>query len=753
MEEIKLEGIVENIIYENKENSYVIFSLKNEQLKNILKKDTIICTGNIFNLFSGESVYIEGKIVIHPMYGIQIKVDLCQKIMPRTEEGIKAYLSSGIIKGIGEKIAERIVDKFGKDTFLVIEQEPEKLAEIRGITKQKAFEISEIFNEQREVREIILFFSKYNIDSNLAIKIHKVFKENTIKIIEMNPYKLADEVFGIGFKKSDEIAKKMNISHDSKFRIKSAIKYILNLTATQKGNVYLPERNLIIEANRLLDLEDDYIIGCISELNMERQICIEKVYNKYNFIENIIFLNYYYYAEAFVAKRLLQLSRNKSRYSKRYDKYIKKIEEEQNINLADKQKEAIKEVIKNGVTVITGGPGTGKTTIINSILNIFCKQELKVELCAPTGRAAKRMSEATGFEAKTIHRLLGITYLEQNRKVQIFQKNEEQPLDADIIIVDECSMIDILLMSSLLRALTLNTKLILVGDVDQLPSVGAGNVLRDIINSEVIKVVKLNEIFRQAKLSAIVTNAHKINNGEYPILNEVNKDFFFLKRENPEDLNNTILELITNRLPKFLNITDLKQIQVLTPMKKNEVGAISLNNLIQKEINPPSENKNEKEFRNILFREGDKVMQIKNNYNLSWEIIIDGEVKNVGVGIFNGDEGVIKKINSDDEIIVVFDDCKYVKYSYSMLEELTLSYAITIHKSQGSEYNAVIIPIYKGPPMLMTRNLLYTAITRAKKLVVLVGDENMIYKMVDNNSEIIRYTTLKDKIRLMEEFL
>ncbi|WP_317367756.1 ATP-dependent RecD-like DNA helicase [uncultured Tyzzerella sp.] len=750
MEEIiKIEGPVENIIYKNEENGYIVFSIYSEEYGDIFPEAEITCVGYVANLNVGENIILTGSVINHSAYGKQFKVDIYEKSIPKTEKGIKKYLESGAIKGIGKTIAERIVEKFGEDTLNIIEKKPEKLSQIKGISVKKAMEIGEIFAEQEGLRKAIIYLQGYGITAVFAMKIYKHFKENTIRIIETNPYRLSDEMFGVGFKIVDNIAEKIGIEKESEYRIKAGIKYILNHSANGFGNVYLPEHVLIQESKNILGVSEDILLPNLFKLQMERQICVEKTENG-----NIVFLNSYYYAESYVAKKILQLAKNKTEYSKNYDMWIKNIEKDNNIVLANNQKQAIKEAMVNGVLVITGGPGTGKTTTINSIISMFKNEGYEIELCAPTGRAAKRMSEATGLDAQTIHRLLGINFLQEDKKRQSFEKDEDMPIEADVIIVDECSMIDILLMNGLLKAVANGTRLILVGDVDQLPSVGAGNVLKDIINSDCIKVVRLNEIFRQARESAIVMNAHRINNGQYPVLNEVNKDFFFLRRHNMDDLNNTIIELITKRLPKFLNISDLRTIQVLAPMKKSPIGIENLNNILQNAINPPSEDKNEKDFKNLIFREGDKVMQIKNNYSMDWKIIKDGIYIDEGMGIFNGDEGIIRKIDNKNEFIeVIFDDCKHIKYDFTQLDELSLSYAITIHKSQGSEYKAIIMPIHSGAPMLLTRNLLYTGVTRAKELAVIVGVESTLNKMVDNDREVSRYTYLKDRIINLSKFI
>lgn len=746
---IEIEGTVENIIYKNEENGYIVFSINSEKYAEYFPDSEIICIGYVANLNVGEEVSLTGTVTNHSSYGKQFKIETYEKSIPKTEQGIEKYLASGAIKGIGKTTAERIVNKFGEDTLDIIERYPEKLAEIKGISMKKALDIGKIFAEQEGLRKVVIYLQAYGISSVFAMKIYNHFKENTIRIVEENPYRLADEIFGVGFKIADDIAEKVGIDRDSEYRIKAGIKYILNQSAINFGNVYLPEYILLEETNELLSLDIDILKPSLSNLQLERQICIEKTEKG-----NIVFLNAYYYAERYVAKKILELAKNKEKYSKNYDLWIKNIEKEGNIELATNQKQAIKEAMVNGVLVITGGPGTGKTTTINSIISMFKNQGYEIELCAPTGRAAKKMTEATGIDAQTIHRLLGISHFAENRKNQSFEKSEEMPIEADVIIVDECSMIDVLLMSSFLKAVANGTRLILVGDIDQLPSVGAGNVLKDIINSNCVKVVRLNEIFRQAKESAIVTNAHKINKGEYPVLNEANKDFFFLNRPNIDDVSKTIVELVTKRLPKFLKIDDFKAIQVLCPMKKSQIGVENLNNVLQEAINPPHIDKEEKIVGKTIFRVGDKVMQVKNNYSISWQVFKDGEFKEEGLGIFNGDEGIINIIDKQNEYIeVIFDDCKYIRYDFNQLDELVLSYAITIHKSQGSEYKAIIMPIHSGTPMLLTRNLLYTGVTRAKDLAVIVGIEDTIKKMVNNNREINRYTYLKYRIESLSNFI
>lgn len=740
-EQIIIEGIVEDIIFRNEENGYTVCSVQ-------VKDEEIVCVGTLLEVYPGENIKLIGSWVTHPIYGNQFQIDTYEKTIPKTEEGIEKYLSSGVIKGIGPGLARRIVEKFGLDTLRVIEEEWERLEEVKGISKQKALQIGEIFHEQRELRRAILFLQDYGISPSYALKIYKQYGEGTIDIVKNNPYRLAEDVFGIGFKMADQIAETIGIAEDSPHRIKAGIKFILN-QYSNNGHTYMLRENLKQAAYELLGVSEELIENALIELQIYKQIWQEKM-------EDIeaVYLTPFYYAEMNTAKRLMDYKINKDEaQSKGMDKRIDKLEKEKKIKLAPEQRQAVKEAMTEGVLIITGGPGTGKTTTINSIISLLEEEGYEVILAAPTGRAAKRMSEATGKEAGTIHRLLEITFLEEDNKKQIFERNEERPLEADVIIIDEMSMVDILLMNSLLKAVAPGTRLIFVGDVDQLPSVGPGNVLKDMIRSQTIKVIRLTEVFRQARESAIVMNAHRINRGEYPLLNEKDKDFFFIKKSIQEEVIETIKQLILHRLPSFAKCDPIKDIQVLTPMRKSPLGVGYLNTILQKALNPPSKKKREKEYRMNLFREGDKVMQIKNNYNIPWKIYNDVGIRiDEGVGVFNGDEGSIQEINEEAQTFtVLFDDLKTVEYDFSQLDELELAYAVTIHKSQGSEYPIVIIPIHSGPPMLMNRNLLYTAVTRAKQLVVMVGLTDTLHRMVDNNREINRYSSLAYRLMKIKE--
>lgn len=743
-EQIVLEATVEDIIFQNQENGYTVCTIEYEG-------EEISCVGEMAGIYAGEEVKIIGSWSTHPIYGKQIKVDLIERSMPKTVQGMEKYLASGVIKGIGAKTAKKIVKHFGLETFRIIEEEPLVLAQINGISEKKAIEIGEVFHAQYELRKAMLFLQEYNITATFAVKIYKQYKDQTMEVVKNTPYRLVDDIFGIGFKKADEIAYQVGIARDDPHRIKSGVLYILS-SFSNNGHTYVPKVTLMEEAIKLL-LPEEYnaylvtgafehplIENALIELTFGKQVII-KTYNEVP----CVFLSYLYYSEQAVARKLIDLA---SLYQKDthldVEKELEHTEKELGIELVEEQKEAVRSVLSYGVTVITGGPGTGKTTTINAILHMLEKAGEDVLLAAPTGRAAKRMSEATGMEAQTIHRLLEINYMREDSNKQMFNKNEDNPLEADVIIVDEMSMVDITLMNALMKAVVEGQRLILIGDADQLPSVGAGNVLKDIIRSGRIHTVRLIQIFRQASKSAIVMNAHRINKGEYPVCNEKGTDFFFMKRGVQDEVKSTIIELIKTRLPKYQGFDSLKDIQILAPMRKGVVGVNELNKAIQDAINPFHELKPEKEYRGMIFREGDKVMQIKNNYNTPWKILgKTGMPIEEGTGVFNGDCGIITSIKEEMEILVVtFDDQKVVEYEFSQLDELELAYAVTIHKSQGSEYPVVIIPVHSGPPMLLNRNLLYTAVTRAKKLVVAVGLETTLQKMVDNNREIERYSSL-----------
>lgn len=742
MEDINVTGEVEDIIYHNKENGYTVFTLAADG-------DELTCVGTIPQIHSGETLEIHGNWTMHAIYGRQVQVQFYEKSMPTTVAGMEKYLASGFIKGIGEKTAHRIVEKFGEATFYVIEEKPDLLTDIRGISYQRAQRISETFCEQHELRRAMMYLQSFDISPAYAMKIYKKYKARTFDIVQKNPYRLADDVAGIGFRLADKMAASAGISADDPNRIKSALKYILHQAAAN-GDCYLPKETLIRQAVELLELHPQAIENSVRELQVDGQLWQERLDG-----EECVYLNYYYYAEMAVAKRLLELSMEyEAPNMEVIAREILRVEQETGVKLAKEQRLAVLEAMSCGVLIITGGPGTGKTTTINTILRLLQREEQEVVLAAPTGRAAKRMTEATGMEAQTIHRLLGINFVNEDNRRQTFDKNEEDPIEADVIIIDESSMVDIVLMQALLRAVESGSRIIFVGDVDQLPSVGAGNVLKDMIRSERLKVVRLQHVFRQAQESAIIRNAHRINQGEEPILNEAGTDFFFMRRAYAEEVAGTIQELVTKRLPKFTGCDGLQEMQILTPMRKGVLGVQNLNQLLQQTLNPAEEDKREVNFRKIIFREGDKVMQIKNNYNLVWRSYQNGKQIEEGLGVYNGDAGIILSIDTDAEKLrVSFDDGKIVDYDFGQLEELELAYAITIHKSQGSEYPVVILPIYSGPPMLMTRNLLYTAVTRAKTLVVLVGLRETVSSMIRNDREVGRHTGLAQRIRNLYDFM
>lgn len=741
-EQLTIEGIIESIKYRNDENGYTVFTVIEDEDAD----DEYICVGYLPSVTRGENVCITGSVVVHPTYGEQLQVESCVQTVPSSEKGIERYLASGIIKGIGKVTARNIVKKFGTDTFNVISETPEKLAEIRGINESRAMKIGEAFHEQTELRSVVMFLQQYGVTTSNALKIYKKYKGSTITVVQKNPYALADEVFGIGFTTADKIAYNMGIAPDSEYRIEAGVQYVLTL-ALNDGSVYLPMQMLLEKASALLRIQSEIIANLMTKLHIDNRIYIERREDEVR-----VYLNFSYYNESYTAKKLIELSHFKPDSNINYDAEIDCIEAYNSMTFADEQRRAIKEAMTNGVMVITGGPGTGKTTIINAIIYLLKLQDMKVELAAPTGKAAKRMSIATGENAQTIHRLLGLNYLDEGSRKQSFEHDEDNPIEADVIIVDESSMIDMVLMTSLLKAVVAGTRLVIVGDADQLPSVGAGNVLKDIIASGVVPVIRLKEIFRQARESAIIMNAHRINNGEMPVMEKDSKDFFFMRSTNQDKLIETVVSLVTTRLPKYLGCDGLKDIQLLTPMRKSPIGVEGFNKVLQACLNPPAKGKFEKNHGSKIFRMGDKVMQIKNNYDIAWKIVRNGKIVDDGLGIYNGDEGIIVFIDNVNEYMeVLFDGEKTVIYDFTQLDELELSYAVTIHKSQGSEYKAVIIPVHSGPPMLLTRNLIYTAVTRARELVVLIGIPETLKRMIDNNHESERYTALAERLKFFAD--
>lgn len=732
----RIEGMISDIVFKNEENGYTIAHLANSD-------NEIVIVGCMPTLSVGESIEVEGKWVNHKTYGTQFEVNKFMPVTPNSLEGIYVYLSSGMIHGIGEKMAKRIIDKFGVNTLDVIQNMPERLKEVEGIGSKKIDQIVKSYEENRELRNIIIELSPYGITPNYCMKIYKKYKNKALENINKNPYQLAEDIRGIGFKIADNIASKIGIEKDSKDRVSQGILYALNQSLSS-GHTYLPEDILIQEAKKLLEVKPPIIEECIMELAYDQKVHIEKMNGM-----KLVYLIPYYVSENGVCKQIIKLSQ--AEFEDLYidiDKEIKIVEKQENIKLATNQVLAVKEAIENGVVIITGGPGTGKTTTINTIIKIFENNSQEVVLAAPTGRAAKRMSETSSKEAKTIHRLLEMGFATDSDQLE-FMKNEEEPIKADVIIIDEVSMVDILLMYSLLIAIKPGTRVILVGDSDQLPSVGAGNVLSDMIESCVINVVRLNEIFRQAQESMIVVNAHKINKGEPLSLNAKDKDFFFIKRNTNEEILKEIISVVSERLPKFYKVDKLKDIQVLASMRKGELGVTNLNIELQKYLNKPEKYKVEENFQKRLFRVGDKVMQIKNNYTKKWE---NEDRSESGEGIYNGDIGYVYHIDKEKRIVyVIFDQIKIVEYKYDELDELDHSFCTTIHKSQGSEFPVVVIPMTWAPPMLLSRNLLYTAVTRAKKLVVIVGDVKYLEYMIKNNRTNDRYSNLAYKLNKFKE--
>ena len=736
-----IEGYVDHIIYRNQENGYTVASL-------IVDGEELTCVGTFQALSEGETICGKGRYTEHPSYGQQFSICSYETVVPQDAFAIERYLGSGAIKGIGAALAARIVRKFGDDTLRIIEEEPERLAEVKGISERKAREIAEQVEEKADMRKAMMFLQKYGISQTLGVKIYQQYKQDMYRILKENPYKMAEDINGIGFKMADEIASRIGIHTDSDYRIRSGLLYIL-LLATGEGHVYLPKKLLLERAQQLLGVQADYMEKHLTDLSIDRKIVIKEIETDHTGKQQVIYASQYYQIELHTAQMLHELNVKDTAEEGVLQEKIKQIQRAEKIDLDEKQQEAIKEAVRNGLMVITGGPGTGKTTTINAIIRYFEMEGLDIYLAAPTGRAAKRMTEATGYEAKTIHRLLELTGIPEESSARVhFERNAQNPLEADVIIIDEMSMVDIFLMHALLSAVVTGTRLILVGDVNQLPSVGPGSVLKDIIRSGEFPVVELTKIFRQASQSDIVVNAHKINQGIPVVLDNKSMDFFFLKRYDANVIISVVITLIQKKLPKFVDAQPY-DIQVLTPMRKGLLGVERLNGILQQYLNPPEKEKKEKEHGNGLFREGDKVMQIKNNYQIEWEIRgLYGIPVEKGVGVFNGDTGILREINTFAETVTVeFDERRFVEYSFKQLDELELAYAITIHKAQGSEYPAVIIPLLGGPKMLMNRNLLYTAVTRARRCVALVGDEKTFEEMENNRMEQSRYTTLDLRIK------
>ena len=737
-------GYIDHVIFRNEDNGYTVMVMKGTE-----DDSELTCVGTFPALTQGASIEAVGNYTTHPVYGRQFQISSYTEKMPEDALAMERYLGSGAIKGIGAALAARIVRRFGDDTMRIVEEEPERLAEIKGISEKKAMEIAEQMTEKADMRRAMIFLQKYGISLNLGARIYQKYGQTVYNVLQENPYRLAEDISGVGFKIADEIASRIGIHTDSDYRIRSGMLYTL-LQASGEGHTYLPKEELFFRASQLLGVDPSYMEKHLMDMVVDRKLIMKETEEG-----AVVYPARFYYLELNTARMLCELNILCPEDEQMMAKRIARIEKETDTELDEMQKQAIMAAARHGLFILTGGPGTGKTTTINAIIRYFEEEGAELRLAAPTGRAAKRMTEATGYEAQTIHRLLelnGMPEGEQEGRTVHFDRNSENPLEADVIIIDEMSMVDIALMHSLLLAVTAGTRLILVGDENQLPSVGPGNVLRDIIRSRCFSVVELKKIFRQASESDIVVNAHKINHGEQVTINNKSRDFFFLKRYDADIIIRVVIALIQEKLPRYVDAKPY-EIQVLTPMRKGLLGVERLNQILQRYLNPPDDKKKEKEIGQRLFREGDKVMQVKNNYQLEWEIL--GRYKipvDKGVGVFNGDTGIMEEINEFAETATVqFEDGRRAEYSFKQLEELELAYAVTIHKSQGSEYPAVILPLLSGPRMLMNRNLLYTAVTRARKCVTVVGSENTFAEMIRNEKQQQRYSSLDRRIREMYE--
>lgn len=732
MECVSISGIVEEVIYSNPDNGYTICDIHTDD------NDLVTATGAMPGLSEGEHISISGTWTTHPDYGEQIKVIEYSVLAPTDEQSILKYLSSGVVPGIRAATAKKLVKAFGKDTLNILLAEPQRIAELKGISMENANRMSAAYAEMQSMQTIVMFLQRYNVSPSLAVKVQLALGSGAVTLLQANPYILADRIEGVSFITSDTIANDMGLPKNSPQRICSGIKYILNEAAYNNGHVYLPKRLLLEETVYRLGVTEDEAENGLKQLVENRSVIMDIVSK-----EEVCYLFSFHEAESHVAKKLALISESKPKYTMTNDnaeKAIDDYEAQTGMKLASQQRNAVITALSSGIMVLTGGPGTGKTTTIRTIIRLLENLKLNVALAAPTGRAAKRMSEVTGIESKTIHRLLGTQI---SGGAQVFAHDEEHPLTADVIILDEVSMIDIKLMSSFLRAVKHGARLILSGDSDQLPSVGAGNVLHDIIESKSVPVIELNKIFRQAEESLIIMNAHSINRGELPDLKTRNNDFFFLKRLNIDQSAATVVDLYRNRLPKSYSLNPISDIQVLAPMKKGVAGTINLNKLLQNSVNPPIPGKKEHSYGNTVYRIGDKIMQTRNNYDMPYTRT-DGES---GMGIFNGDMGIVSDINEHDKyMLITFDEDKKVEYPFTNLEDIDLAYAITVHKSQGSEFPIVIMPVCNYNPMLMSRNLFYTAVTRAKKMVVLVGSERTVANMTFNNTYHKRYTGLTERL-------
>ena len=738
-----IKGYVDHIIYQNKDNGYAVLSLN-------VDDEEEICVGIFRGVDNGENLEITGEYVEHPSYGFQFKANSFKVVEPDDLLSMERYLGSGAIKGVGEALAKRIVKRFGKDTFRVIEEEPERLVEVKGISERIAQQITDQMIEKREIREAFLFLQKYGITNTLAVKIYEKYGMGMYGILKENPYRLAEDIQGVGFRLADEIAEKIGIHTDSDYRIRSGILYTL-LQASLEGHMFLPMRVLVRRSADLLQVPEEAIRAQIQNLHMDHKVVVKKTTD-----EPEVYAFSYYYAELNCARMLRELnvlmeSELLDSEEKRIETILQRILKEQGLELDELQKNAVLECVKHGIMILSGGPGTGKTTTINTIIRYFDEEGMDILLAAPTGRAAKRMTEATGYEARTIHRMLEINGGMEDGSRARFERNGENPLEADVVIIDEMSMVDIYLFQSLLEAVSVGTRLILVGDVDQLPSVGPGQVLQDLIESKSFPTVMLKKIYRQAGESDIVMNAHRINMGQKIALNNKSKDFFFLPRNDVQVIYKHMIQLITEKLPRYVEAQPY-DIQVLTPMRKGSLGVETLNEILQRYLNPADPSRKEHAAGDRIFREGDKVMQIKNNYQLEWEIVSQYGIRiDSGSGVFNGDIGTIRRIREESSTVQVeYDEHRLVEYTFSQLDEIELAYAITIHKSQGSEYPAVLLPLLSGPKMLMNRNLLYTAVTRARKCVTILGSQEVVDGMIENENQYHRYTGLGRRILELE---
>lgn len=736
-------GYIDHIIFRNDQNGYTVMVLKQTG------EEELTCVGTFPDISQGATIEASGNYIHHPVYGKQFQIASFTEKMPEDSLAMERYLGSGAIKGIGAALAARIVRRFGEDTLRIVEEEPERLSEIKGISEKKAREIAAQVTEKADMRRAMIFLQKYGISLNLGAKIYQKYGQSLYNVLQENPYRLAEDISGVGFKIADEIAGRIGIQADSDYRIRSGMLYVL-LQASGEGHIYLPKEELFRRAASLLQVDISYMEKHLMDMAIDRKVVLKEREK-----ETIVYPSQHYYLELNTARMLCELNVSCPEDEKSTEKRIAQIEKETGTVLDEMQKKAVREATSNGLFVLTGGPGTGKTTTINAIIRFFESEGAELRLAAPTGRAAKRMTEATGYEAQTIHRLLELSGMPEEEReghaVQ-FERNAQNPLEADVIIIDEMSMVDIFLMHSLLLAVTAGTRLILVGDENQLPSVGPGNVLRDIIRSESFPVVELKKIFRQASESDIVVNAHKINRGEQVIPDNKSRDFFFLKRYDADIIIRVVIALIQEKMPRYVQAKPF-DIQVLTPMRKGLLGVERLNQILQRYLNPPENGKKERELGGQLFRQGDKVMQVKNNYQLEWEVRGKyGIPVEKGVGVFNGDTGILAEINEFAETATVeFEDGRCAEYSFKQMEELELAYAITIHKSQGSEYPAVVIPLLSGPQMLLNRNLLYTAVTRARKCVTIVGSEETFGEMIRNEKQQRRYSSLDVRIRELSE--